>query len=476
MWERIVAALPDEATVIANQRLVDREFDHEADLIVLVPECGVAVLEVKGGYVRYDGEWHQGDHTIDPVGQAHRVRYALRGYVEADPRWSRGRIAWAHGVVAPYSDFAHDFTTPDCPRWMLHDREDLHDIVGRIERNIDEARRNARQPSVDDLDLVCEILRGRGFTEHDRNADAEGRRSEADRLTAEQAALLQVTRLLKRIEVRGGAGSGKTMLALAQAKELTRGRHEVPPQRVALLCYSIGLGQFLRREVESWPKGTRPAYTGTFHELGRRWGAPDGDRENSEFWEEELPGIMAELATDLPDGERYDAIIVDEAQDFADSWWVPLLRALKDPDRGGLYVYSDENQRIFARFGQPPVPLIPLVLDHNLRNTRQIHESFGPLAPTRMTSRGGDGVEVAFIPAGDDALGAADDAVEICSKRGGLQGTLHCSPRATGTTCRSSCASLVARSATGARTGMTTCSTDTCSGARGWSGPLWFCA
>ena len=293
VWDRVVAALPGDATVIANQRLVDRDFDHEADLIVLVPECGVAVLEVKGGYVRYDGEWHQGDHTIDPVGQAHRVRYALRGHVEADPRWSRGRIAWAHGVVTPYSDFAHDFTTPDCPRWLLHDREDMHDIASRIERNIYEARRNARQPSADDLDLVCEILRGRGFTEHDRNADAEGRRSEADRLTAEQAALLQVTRLLNRIEVRGGAGSGKTMLALAQAKELTRGRHDVPPQRVALLCYSIGLGRVpavARSSRGRKGHGRRtPGPSTACTSLGRARRRPREQR----VLEEELPGIMA---------------------------------------------------------------------------------------------------------------------------------------------------------------------------------------
>jgi hypothetical protein len=123
--------------------------------------------------------------------------------------------------------------------------------------------------------------------------------------------------------------------------------------------------------------------------------------------------MMAELARDLPDGHKYDAFIVDEAQDFADTWWTPLLRALRDEERGGLYVYSDENQRIFARFGQPPVPLVPLVLDHNLRNTKQIHEAFGPLAPTRMVSRGGDGVDVNFLAANGDPLGMADDAVDL---------------------------------------------------------------
>ena len=56
---------------------------------------------------------------------------------------------------------------------------------------------------------------------------------------------------------------------------------------------------------------------------------------------------------------------------------------------------------------------MPLVLDHNLRNTRQIHDCFGPLAPSRMYARGGDGPDVRFVPAGaEDALGVADDEVD----------------------------------------------------------------
>jgi hypothetical protein len=411
VWDRLMATLPADATVLANYRLIAGGFDHEADLVVLLPDHGVVVLEVKGGSVWHDGQWHQGDHLIHPTEQVQRVKYALRDYVEGDPRWSRGRITWAHGVVTPYSSFPADFQAPDCPRWALHDEEDLHDLAGRLERHVAEVC-STRRPSADDLDLMVEILSGRDFTQLDLNAEARERQAEADRLTAEQAMLLRVTRMLNRVEVRGGAGSGKTVLALTQAKELALGRDGTPPQRVALLCYSIGLGQYLRREVESWPKGSRPAFAGTFAELGRRWGAPDGSREDSDFWEEQLPTIMADLAADLADGEKYDAIIVDEAQDFADSWWVPLLRALKDPERGGLYVYSDENQRIFARFGQPPVPLVPLVLDHNLRNTRQIHSAFGPLAPTRMTARGGEGPDVHFVPS-DDPLAAADDAVDL---------------------------------------------------------------
>lgn len=263
------------------------------------------------------------------------------------------------------------------------------------------------------VELMIEILSGRKHTSYDVNAEAADRAARADRLTHEQATLLRVTRLLRRVEIRGGAGSGKTVLALQQAKELTRGVADRKSERVALLCYSLGLAAYLRREVEQWPRKHRPAFVGTFHDFGRQWGAPDGDRSDSDFWEHTLPALMAGLARDLPDGKKYDSIIVDESQDFADSWWAPLLGALRDEEEGGLYLYSDENQRIFERFGRPPVRLVPLVLDHNLRNTRQIHDAFGPLAPSRMYADGGDGPAVRFFATStDDAVEIADDEVD----------------------------------------------------------------
>ena len=60
----------------------------------------------------------------------------------------------------------------------------------------------------------------------------------------------------------------------------------------------------------------------------------------------------------LEPGQRFDTIVVDEAQDFADTWRDPLLAAPKDDETGGIYVFSDEDQRVFNRHGSPPVPLV----------------------------------------------------------------------------------------------------------------------
>jgi hypothetical protein len=135
------------------------------------------------------------------------------------------------------------------------------------------------------------------------------------------------SRLLNRVEIRGGAGSGKTFLAVEQARRLS-----AQGQRVALVCYSRGIASYLERITSNWPRRHQPAYVGEFHDLGKLWGAPEGpdeavgSDETVQFWEHDLPLQMTELAGQLEPGHRFDSIVVDEAQDFADAWWDPPRR------------------------------------------------------------------------------------------------------------------------------------------------------
>lgn len=427
VWQRLRNQLGEESVLLANYRLSDSRKDHEADLVVLMPESGVVVIEVKGSHVwmSSEGQWMiargGGEFQIRPVDQARDATYALRHYVEADPRWrSRGRIRWSHHVVLARTALASDFATPDCPRWQVSGRGDLAELGQRVWDTTSLHRSDARPPTRDDVDLIREILIGRNLPARDPVALAEDRAALADRLTMEQADLLRVTRLLNRVEIRGGAGSGKTVLAIRQASDLASGRATGERQRVAVVCYSYGLAHHLRRSLLVGSRGRRPAFVGTFEDLARAWGIEiSGSRDDSDFWENALPALMAERAAGLGEAERFDAVIVDEAQDFADDWWTPLVGALRDETTGGIFAYSDERQRVFARFGRPPLALVPLVLDHNLRNTRQIAQTFAPLASASMVLRGGDGPEVEFVGvAVDGALDAADDQIERLLEEG----------------------------------------------------------
>ncbi|MDC5698742.1 nuclease, partial [Intrasporangium calvum] len=245
-------------------------------------------------------------------------------------------MRFGHALVLPFTHLGPEFATTDCPRWMVSGREDLDDLAGRIHDVVALQENDQRVPTLEDIELIREILTGRCLPVPDITAEADEREAAADRLTCEQAELLKVTRLINRMEVRGGAGSGKTILALTQAKELTRGQGDRRPQRVAMICYSIGLSEYFKRQLATVPRRHRPAFAGSFEDLANEWGiATDHDRNDRDFWEGDLATQMAAVADGLPASKRFDAIIVDEAQDFADHWWSPLMKSLKDEETGG---------------------------------------------------------------------------------------------------------------------------------------------
>jgi superfamily I DNA/RNA helicase len=65
---------------------------------------------------------------------------------------------------------------------------------------------------------------------------------------------------------------------------------------------------------------------------------------------------------------------VDEAQDFADTWWIGINELLKDPQGGVLYVFFDDNQRIYQQISDIPMATTPFMLTDNCRNTQHIHQ------------------------------------------------------------------------------------------------------
>ncbi len=425
VWQELDNQLQDTDLIIAGQRVTDHLKDHEVDIVVALDGAGIVCIEVKGGEVWHDGTgWRQNRQgapaAIEPVRQAREACYALRDFVESDPRWTQGRLRWDHVVALPNTELPEGFGLPDCPRWKVIDRTDMAHLAERLRHVLTAQELDRPLLNQTGIDQLHTALSGRGLPQRDVVARALGSDDAADVLTERQAVILDAIRLLTRVEVRGGAGSGKTFLAMEQARRLA-----ADGKRVALVCYSHGLASYLKRVTGEWSRRQQPAYVGEFHALGMKWGAPLGPDEAErtgatvQFWEHDLPAQMAELAAALQPGHRFDAVVIDEAQDFADAWWDPILASLRDPETGGLYVFSDEGQRVFDRHGAPPVPLVPLILDHNLRNTRQIATAFAPLVDHPMRLRGGDGPAVRFVACSrSEALDAGDDQVEALLEEG----------------------------------------------------------
>lgn len=86
----------------------------------------------------------------------------------------------------------------------------------------------------------------------------------------------------------------------------------------------------------------------------------------------DLQGVLDKVSLCFP--KRYDAIIVDEAQDFHEEWALTIRALLKDDQESLLYVFYDEEQNIFQRdFGEAfLINSPPFLLRRNLRNTENI--------------------------------------------------------------------------------------------------------
>jgi len=412
VWDALRRQLPDDAVLAAGVFLQDGPEQREIDLLVAWPDVGLAVIEVKGGHVSVDGDgvWHQGSgtqrHEIDPVHQLRQSSHALlellrrRGLDAAHART-------VHVLALAHTPLSRDWESAGLPRALVIDRDELRSAAGLVKRAIEEHGLGHRPLQPEDVEPLVDFVSG-AFPSHVEALSAAAEHEDRlDQLTEEQARLAAMFDLYRRLQVVGGAGTGKTWLALEVARRRARsGEH------VALLCYSRGLGRYLQRVTAEWPARDRPAYVGIFHDLAHEWGAPRPDGEpSSSYWEETLPGALRELASASPPEQRFDAIVVDEAQDFGAPWWLSTIACLRDPAGGGLFVFLDEEQKVFARDGAAPIDVPPATLSANVRSTKQIAQLSGALRSDTVTPRGGPGAPVRVVESSVEHAVERADAV-----------------------------------------------------------------
>jgi hypothetical protein len=178
--------------------------------------------------------------------------------------------------------------------------------------------------------------------------------------------------------LRGVAGSGKTLVLIGRVRYLL---DQHPDWRFLVVCYNRVLAGFLHRTI-----GDRRVEVSTFdawcrHQLRAASvdvpEPPGRGPQWDEFWVETVPKLLSEAFDEgrVPTG-AYQAILVDEGQDFADTWYRLLLRAL-DPAANRLFIALDSSQNIYRRRISWRSLGIQIagrtkVLKRNYRNTRSV--------------------------------------------------------------------------------------------------------
>jgi len=126
--------------------------------------------------------------------------------------------------------------------------------------------------------------------------------------------------------------------------------------------------------------GTANLEVETFHALCARFAEEAGLKlpavgaaGDERIFREDYPAALCEAVQRLLD-KRYDAILVDEGQDFEDTWWVALEDCLQAGKESVFYIFYDNHQVLYRGRGLLPADLVEIQLTENIRNTRGIYQ------------------------------------------------------------------------------------------------------
>lgn len=238
------------------------------------------------------------------------------------------------------------------------------------------------------------LYESRDFSSHLQNQMALLNKS-IDQLTQEQLDVMNSIRHRKRMAIAGCAGSGKTLLAVEKAIRLDNAG-----MQTLFLCHSSFLADYVRKLM----KGTQVKvvdFTTWIANLS-------GNKEYSETWSQhvEPSSKNLDLAFDnlLSTKSRYDAIIVDEGQDFREIWWTLIEAGLNSAEHGILYIFHDDNQTLLPQRAKYPIHEAPFFLTKNCRNSGEVFDMvsrFHPQAPHIVDSLQGLGIVNRYIYDGE---------------------------------------------------------------------------
>lgn len=366
----------------------------ESDFVVLAPEIGVFVLEVKGGRVECkSGTWSFTDRngkttykspSKSPFKQAQDGMFAIKDYLKGHEKAGEKLedVLMGHGVMFP--DIIFDSQSIEFNSELVFDSEDGCEVGNFVwqlywDRGAELKRTHIgfRVPSQKDIDRILNILRPDFSFEISFLSDVNDVSHKLNKLTEQQFNILDSIEHNDRNVVSGLAGTGKTVLAVETTRRLKRSG-----KRVGFFCYNRNLGTRINKEFKKFQSFEKPEYVGTFHSYINQ-GKP-----YSEYDSEYLCKILPEefCRKEIPEGDLFDAIVVDEIQDLITPEYLSVLdKILIGGLKTGKWMFFGdiEMQKIYN--DNPTDNLLRMIdqytfqysranLTMNCRNTNQIHD------------------------------------------------------------------------------------------------------
>jgi hypothetical protein len=381
------------------------EKDGECDFLVAHPSYGILAVEVKGGEISYDpdeDQWRSKDrnnftHKIkDPVAQARSSKHQLLNKLNLAKRWKRRFIFAAHGVIFPHAAAVRSDLGADRPAKIFccsrRFNNELREWVVEMFREGNQPP--GCQPLGQDGISALERLLAHPFTLSFKISAAL---SEAENdlriLEPSQYQVLDTITDIKRALIRGGAGTGKTIIAMEAAI-----RSAQSGKKTLLSCYSRPLALSLQRRLKPFENLTVAGFHSLCGQMAHEAGI-ELEKCDKQLYEHALPNVLFEALEKVP-SLKWDTVIIDEAQDFRPEWWIAIDECLRD--NGELRIIMDSNQNVYDQEASfvNDLSAVPVRLARNLRNTKRIHEAaLVHYLGLEIIADGPEGLEVVWVTA-----------------------------------------------------------------------------
>lgn len=362
--------------------------DGEIDFIICDPDRGYLVIEVKGGGISSSpesGKWvstdrHGVEHQIkDPIKQALNAKHAIFRKLKKTNRLSDFPFvnsSSGHAVFFPDIKFNSSLLRSDCAREMVGTAENLGNMAAWIENALNfSSSEAAKGPGALGIELMKSTFAKPVFANALVSANIAAAEKRIIELTSSQSSLLSFIKSRRRAIITGGAGTGKTVLAIEKARDLASDGYGT-----LITCYNRPLADFIRHNVAA----EENISVLTVHQIAKRYidaanmvTSRDlveeirGIHRNADLWDVLMPIALWDSADFVE--TRFDAIVCDEGQDIPEDFWMPLQRILTNFDTSPFFIFRDDNQDIYRRTTSSVFEEVPFNLEINCRNTSEIH-------------------------------------------------------------------------------------------------------
>ena len=363
--------------------------DGEADFVLLHPRYGMFIVEVKGGAeIRIkDGQWQSKKsgnfhNIVNPFDQAKLSKIALDEILAERVPGFGGRKHMGHIVIFPSAN-ADGLLGPDASPEIVIQNSDFEDFENSLKKACEYWKNEPLGPTM--VQSIKSVLLPVTSWITRKSVDIDSIIDKQIELTNNQYEIMRGLRHHRRALIEGTAGTGKTVLATEHARHLA-----ASGSKTLLVCFNKLLAEEIKLQLDD-----TGVTVSTFHllcmTLGDEAGLLDHVEKDDYFYNETLPEILMEASASL--NRKFDAIIVDESQDFLPNWFISLESMFEDENNALFYIFADSNQNIRSEKWEKPFETEPFLLRINCRNTRQIAEKVKPLCEEEVSHREVDGKE-----------------------------------------------------------------------------------